>query len=116
MVHKGKPSPARVRHLHVYFSERAKNGTTVHVYFNPAHCNKEFAMRSLILSLVLGAASLGLVVGTPSSAKAQFRRSFAYYPTYSYGYPAYSYGYPAYSYGYPSYYYSYPSYSYGYSY
>jgi len=61
-------------------------------------------MRSLILSLVLGAASLGLVVGTPSSAKAQFRRSFAYYPTYSYGYPAYSYGYGYPSYGYGGYY------------
>jgi hypothetical protein len=77
-------------------------------------------MRSLILSLVLGAASLvGLLAISPSQAEAQrFGRrwyrpySSFYYPgyTYSYGYayPSYSYswGYPSYSYygGYPTYY------------
>jgi hypothetical protein len=77
-------------------------------------------MRSLILSLVLGAAALGIVAATPSQAEAQrWRRWYGgYYPSYSYGYyytaPGYSY-YP-YSYGsYPSYSY-YPRYSYSYYY
>src|SRR5579885_1388304 len=91
-------------------------------------------MRSLFLSLVLGAAALGLVGVTPSQAEARWFRggrwSGYYYPSYSYGgyYPGYygSYYYPSYgSYyytpgyatyympGYGSYYYT-PGYSYGY--
>ena len=71
-------------------------------------------MRSMILSLVLGAASLGLVAVSPSQADAQFVRrsrpvySSNYYPgtySYSYGYPSYSYYWgPTYSPGYYSYY------------
>jgi hypothetical protein len=74
-------------------------------------------MRSLLLSLALGAASLfGLLAISPSHAEAQlFRRGWMrpyysgyYYPSYSsyyswYRYPTYSYywgGYPTYSYSY----------------
>jgi hypothetical protein len=81
--------------------------------------DKEFTMRSLVLSLVLAAASLGLVVTTPSSAQAQWRswrRGYSYAPAYYYGYPGYTY--PSYSYGYsnPSYAYYYTPYGYNYSY
>src|SRR5205823_4789265 len=73
-------------------------------------------MRSLILSLVLGAATLGLWAVTPAQAEAQrFWRgrpvySNYYYPgytySYSYAYPSYSYSWgPTYSPGYSSYYY-----------
>ena len=59
-------------------------------------------MRSLLLSLVLGAASLGLVAATPSKADATWWRSGS--PYYSgYYYPGYtSYYYPQTVY-YPSY-------------
>src|SRR2546422_5142254 len=72
-------------------------------------------MRSLILSLVLGAASLGLLAVSPAQAEAQsWRRARPYYgrsyynPGYSY---PYSYGYPSYSYGGPSYYSGYYGYT-----
>ncbi len=74
-------------------------------------------MRSIVLSLILGAASLGLLAVSPSQAEARlFRR---WYPAYSYYYPgytySYSYGYPSYSYywgpGYANYYSYYPGYS-----
>jgi hypothetical protein len=75
-------------------------------------------MRSWILSLVLGAASLGLLAVTPSNVEAQrfWRRPQPYSNYYSPGYSYYSYQYPSYSYySGPSYY---PGYSYnpGYSY
>ena len=79
-------------------------------------------MRSLILSLVLGAASLGVLAVSASPAEAQrYRRSAP--PYYSYSYPGYAYSYsyanPSYSYywdnpGYyasPGYYGSYPGYT-----
>jgi hypothetical protein len=97
-------------------------------------------MRSLILSLVLAVASLGVVGVTPTESQAQrwfgWRRgyyggpvyypgAYAYYPYYNsylypYAYPSYSYSYtmPYYSYytvpGYSSYYYNPGSYSYYY--
>jgi hypothetical protein len=78
------------------------------------------AMRKLLLTLVLAAASVGLVGLTPSTAKAQWWRrgyySTYYYPEYTYGYYP---GYSTYYYSAPSYYsynYAVPGYSYGYSY
>jgi hypothetical protein len=67
-------------------------------------------MRSWILALVLGGASLGLVGATASPAQAQWLGWRRPYVAAYYGYPAYSYGY----YPYASYY-PYPSYSYAYS-
>src|SRR5205085_871793 len=65
-------------------------------------------MRSLFLSLALGAAALFGTLATPSNADAQWRRSAYYAPYYSSYYSPYysSYSYPAYSY--------YPGYSYYY--
>jgi hypothetical protein len=74
-------------------------------------------MRSLLLSLALGAAALGLVSVTPTEAHARWYRWGAdyYYPGYNNYYTPgyYSPGYYA-----PSYYSPYytPGYSYGYSY
>ena len=73
-------------------------------------------MRCLILSLILGVASLGLLAVSPSQAEAQFvrrsRPAYSYYYdpgytySYSYAYPTYSYYWgPTYSPGYYSYYY-----------
>ncbi len=67
-------------------------------------------MRCLILSLVLGVASLGLLAVSSSQAEAQFARRWR--PAYnSYYYPGYTYSSP---YGYPSSYYWGPTYSPGY--
>ncbi len=76
-------------------------------------------MRSLLMSLVVGAATLGVWGFAPAQAQAQRWwgwRGWGYAPTYSsyYYYPGYSYYTPAYSYytpAYTSYYYpSYPVY------
>jgi hypothetical protein len=75
-------------------------------------------MRSLLLSLVLGAASLGMLAVSPSRADAQLFRRWAvpYYNTYSYPAYTYSYPYPTYRYYWgPTYYYS-PGYPTSYSY
>jgi hypothetical protein len=60
-------------------------------------------MRSLVLSLVLAASSLGLVAATPSKAQAQvpYYPGYYYYTPYYYPYYYYPYYYPYYS----SYYY-----------
>ena len=65
-------------------------------------------MRSMILSIVLGATTLGVVASTPADAQAQWWRrgyySSYYYPGYGYYYPAYSsYYYPGYASYYPGY-------------
>ena len=82
-------------------------------------------MRSLLLSLVLGGAALGLVAASPSPAQAQWRLrpyySAYYYPGYSNYYTnpsnsSYWYQNPIYSYSYyspPAYYGSYYYTSYG---
>jgi hypothetical protein len=81
-------------------------------------------MRSLFLSLVLGAASLGLVAVTPSQADAQMFwrwRARPYYGYYyaPYGYwnsyywgPGYTTSYYSYYPGYSTYYYATPAYYY----
>ena len=77
-------------------------------------------MRSIVLSAVLGVASLGFLSATPSSAEARPWWRSGYAPVYTYSYPAYSSYYGSYyspdyyaSYYTPTYTYSaYPSYSY----
>jgi hypothetical protein len=95
-------------------------------------------MRSLILSLVLGIGSVGVLALVPSQAEARsWRGGYYYYPGYAsysprasyyysgpWGYPAYSYGRYAgyrppfynsyYHWGYPTYYYSRPAYGFSY--
>jgi hypothetical protein len=56
-------------------------------------------MRSVILSLVLGVATLGFVGMTPSSAEAQWRRGYRYNPTYDNLQSIYNYHYSIQNYG-----------------